>query len=128
VVYALVEGLAGVVDCDTAFEKATVAPRWEAAGVDSALVRVVYPSSRGYVAYRYHHDPEYSRVRIELTGSGHSCRVHCLLPKEAMRAASVEIDGESADFKMTRIEESKYVDVDMDITGVRQVDIEYETR
>lgn len=128
VVYALVEGLAGVVDRDTAFEKATVAPRWEAAGVDSALVRVVYPSSRGYVAYRYHHDPEYSRVRIELTGSGHSCRVHCLLPKEAMRAASVEIDGESADFKMTRIEESKYVDVDMDITGVRQVDIEYETR
>ncbi len=128
VVYALVEGLAGVVDRDTAFAEASVAPRWEAAGVDSALVRVAYPSSRGYVAYRYHHDQERRRVGIELTGSGDSCLVHCLLPKEVVRVTSVEIDGRSASFKMSKIEQSKYVDIEVGVTGVRLVDIEYELR
>lgn len=45
IVYALVEGLAGVVDRDVAYRTAGVAPRWPAAETDEAKVVVHYPAS-----------------------------------------------------------------------------------
>src|SRR3989304_2415584 len=65
-VYALVEGLAGVVDGDTAYRKVNFSPRWLAAGVDKAEAIIHYPASDGYVAYRYSLDAINSFLNIEL--------------------------------------------------------------
>lgn len=78
VVYALIEGLAGVVDATTAFENPVISPRWEAADETEAEVCVHYPASDGYVAYRYRKEAD--RVRIELTGSGQNGVLRVLLP------------------------------------------------
>ncbi|HEY0867057.1 MAG TPA: hypothetical protein VGE01_06760, partial [Fimbriimonas sp.] len=80
VVYALVEGLAGVVDKATAFDRVELSPRWSAAGEDEADVTVHYPASDGYVSYRYRHDPGAKTIRIELTGSGEGGELSVLLP------------------------------------------------
>ncbi len=110
VVYALVEGLAGVVDAATMYERARLAPRWAAAGVDRANATVTYPASGGYVAYRYRHDGRRKRLRLAVTGSGEECRCHVLLPPGARRATGVRVGGRPVAFRTTRVEKSRYAD------------------
>lgn len=86
VVYALVEGLAGVRDLDTAFDLAEVSPRWLAAGTHSADACIHYPASDGYVAYRFEHDSAGKTIRLNLTGSGEDFQVRLLLPDGASHA------------------------------------------
>jgi hypothetical protein len=124
-VYALVEGLAGVVDGDTAFRKVNFAPRWLAAGVDRAEATIHYPASDGYVAYRYSHDAENSLINIELTGSGEACACHILLPEGASKGKRVTADGEAVVFTQNSVEGSKYVDFHLSLNGVRRIKIEY---
>ena len=52
VIYALIEGLAGVKDDGVAFSRARLAPRWEAAGVRKTEATVKYPAS-DHLAYLY---------------------------------------------------------------------------
>jgi hypothetical protein len=82
VLYALVEGLAGVVDSATEFERALIAPRWAATEEDKAEVAVVYPASRGYVAYNYAHDVASKTITLDVTGSGNNADLHVLLPQK----------------------------------------------
>jgi hypothetical protein len=51
--YALVEGLAGVKDNYKQFRKISLTPRWEAAGVKKADVEIEYPASGQRVSYSY---------------------------------------------------------------------------
>ena len=51
--YALVEGLAGVTDLESGFRKVRLSPRWREAGVDRAEVEVSYGASGRKIAYRY---------------------------------------------------------------------------
>ncbi len=99
VVYALVEGLAGVVDRGVAFSTAAVEPRWPAAGTNEAAVTVVYPESSGYAAYRYAHDAAAHTIRLQLTGSGDAFPCHVLLPEGATEATAVTCDGKPLDFR-----------------------------
>ena len=54
--WALVEGLAGVVDDGRGFDQLTLSPRWAAAGVDEAEVAVGYAASGAGVGYSFRHD------------------------------------------------------------------------
>ncbi len=125
VVYALVEGLAGVVDRGAAFAVAAVAPRWTAAGRDSADVSICYPESRGYAAYRYRHGARGKRILLDLTGSGGRFQCHVLLPEGARGAASVTCDGAGVPFENKAVESSRYVDFELQGVGARSVVIEY---
>jgi hypothetical protein len=111
IVYALVEGLAGVVDRDVAYRRATVAPRWPSAGTSEARVVVHYPASDGYVAYEYRHDAVARTILLRLTGSGETADVHALLPAGVAAAKAVAVDdGGVVAFATSRIEQSAYAD------------------
>jgi hypothetical protein len=127
VVYALIEGLAGVVDSGVAYDRVALSPRWTAAGIDQADVVVHYPDSTGYAAYRYRHDPQNATITIELTGSGETCACHVLLPAEAGQVLSVRAGDEPLDFACTQVEHSRYVDFMLSLAGPRHVTIHYAT-
>lgn len=108
VVYALIEGLAGVVDKATTFETVELSPRWESAGVGEVEVCVTYPASGGYLAYRYRASE--NEIWLESTGSGTSCAVHLLLPSRGLEIHSVNCNGVPCKFTRQDIGDSSYLD------------------
>lgn len=125
VVYALVEGLAGVVDRDVTYRVAEVAPRWPSAGTNEAKVTIHYPASDGYVTYDYRHDPEAREIVLTLTGSGERADCHLLLPAGVEAAAAVTDGGAPVDFAMSRLESSAYADFTLALPGPREVRVRY---
>jgi hypothetical protein len=131
IVYALVEGLAGVVDRDLAYRRALVAPRWPAAGTKAARVVVHYPASDGYVAYDYRHDPARREIRLTVTGSGETADCHVLLPAGANAATAVaSTDGPGGvaapvAFTTSRVEQSAYADFTLALARPRELTIRY---
>jgi hypothetical protein len=126
VVYALIEGLAGVKDLGTALEEALLAPRWAAGRVDAASATVTYPASGGYVAYRYRHDPPGKALKLTVTASGHACRCHVLLPAGRQGVRSVLTDGQAVPFSVSAVEQSFYADFELEASSPRQVTIVYD--
>ena len=116
VTYALVEGLAGVVDEATTFQYALVAPRWLAADIDTARVTVAYPASGGYVGYRYEHDSVSRQIVLAVTGSGSEVNCHVLLPPYAQNI-SVVANGAEVASQTSTIEQSHYVDFKLTLPG-----------
>jgi hypothetical protein len=126
VVYALVEGLAGVKDLGTAFDDALLAPRWTAGRVQAAAATITYPASGGYVAYRYRHDPAGRTLNLTVTASGHICRFHVLLPQGHQGVRSVAADGQAVPCSVSAVEESFYADFELDASSPREVTIAYD--
>jgi hypothetical protein len=126
IVYALVEGIAGIVDRDVAYRTAGVAPRWAAAGTSGARAVVHYPASDGYVGYDYRHDPARREIALTVTGSGERAQCHVLLPPGAV-AASAVVDGagQPVAFTTVRVESSTYADFPLELTRPRTVRIGY---
>ncbi len=112
--YALIEGLAGISDRWCGFARARIAPRWLAAEVDEARAQATYAASGAQVGYRFRHAG--GRVRIDLWGADSDVAFHVLLPQDA-EAAAVRLDGRDVAFTNTRVESSRYVDFDV---GIRQ--------
>jgi hypothetical protein len=125
VVYALVEGLAGVVDADVAYRRAAISPRWPAAGTLAAKVVAHYPASDGYVAYDYRHDPAARAIALTLTGSGERARCHVLLPAGVPVATAVSEGGRALAFETSRVESSVYADFDVPLAGATDVVVRY---
>ena len=131
IVYALVEGLAGVVDRDVAYRTASVAPRWPAAGTNEARVVVHYPASDGYVAYDYRHDPAKREIVLRVTGSGDTALCHVLLPAGGVAAGVVwgdagpEAPGAPVAFTTSRVEQSEYADFTLPLAPPRSVRVRY---
>ena len=104
------EGLAGIRDEHKLFERARVAPRWAAAGVDAAKVTMGYAASGAGVEYEYRATPN----RITLRFRGTHCRgarFHVLLPRNAC-PAEVRINATPIAFQATSVRHSAYVDCD----------------
>ena len=125
---ALVEGLAGVNNDGLGFSEVTLSPRWTSASVDSANVTVTFPASKGYVAYRYRHQPERKLIELQLTGSGSVVRGHLLLPKGVSSVRGVTVNGRRLDFGISKIEDSRYLDFNLLLPLVQMVEISYENR
>jgi hypothetical protein len=122
VMYALTEGLAGVVDSGVAFDKAHVCPRWAVRGETSATVVVHYPASGGYVAYEYNQNDD--GIRLRLTGSMEECRVELPLPGQK-RPLSVTVNDKSVDFAVEQPGEWAYVVLDLAFSGLAEVRISF---
>ncbi len=122
-VYALVEGLAGVVDTDHLFKQVRLSPRWAAAGVDAARVRAAYGASDACCEYTYEHDPGARHIRCLVAGP-ERVRLHLLLP-HGERAARVQLNGKSVPFRRVRVEESSYVDLPLRARKPAEVTITY---
>ncbi len=113
--YAFIEGLAGVEDKYYLFRKITLSPRWPAADVSKAEVRVLYEASGSYIKYEYELKNREILIKIESPGS--EIEFHVLLPKRT-EAASVLIDNKPAGFESKRIRNSLYVDFNAKISNL----------
>ncbi|MDP8241244.1 MAG: hypothetical protein P9X24_19320 [Candidatus Hatepunaea meridiana] len=119
--YALIEGLAGIEDKFKQFKKVKLSPRWYAAGIDRAEVRVGYEASGVSFGYLYLVKDDCILLEVE----GNDCEVwfHTLTP-DGFEAKGVEVDGKDVDFKNVKVGESWYVDFNTILKNDAQVRIE----
>ncbi len=89
--YALMEGLAGVVDQQRLFGRVRLAPRWIAAGQKEAHVLCGYGASGASISYTYDHTAATRTITLEVEGRA-SLDLHVLLPA-GMRAHRVTCNG-----------------------------------
>ena len=112
--WALTEGLAGIVDRGCGFDRADVSPRWPAAEVEEAEVTIGYASSGRGIRYQVRERAD--RVLLSAGAGGADIHFHVLLPRGA-RARSVRRGGQGLEFRTVTVEESTYVDFDDRIDG-----------
>ncbi|MCF8224996.1 MAG: hypothetical protein K9J30_03870 [Bacteroidales bacterium] len=123
VIYAVLEGLAGMNDTGTAFSKATLSPRWEAAGVDEVTATAKYEASGGYITYKYQKFSN-GRYRILFTGNAEHTEVRMLLPK-GKNIVNVIKNGEALLSAGTeKIESSTYLVQSFEGAGPHEIEIE----
>ena len=108
VLYALMEGLAGVRDQDTAFRAVRLSPRWSASEARNVTVTTRYAASTGYVHYRFQHDPLQKRISINATGTAAKCQLRVLLPAGAQAVDEASIDSKAATAGIDRVGDSTY--------------------
>jgi hypothetical protein len=122
--FALFEGLAGIVDEGKLFRQVHIAPRWIAAQRPEATARAVYGSSGASFEYSFTHDVSAKIIELTLTGNA-AAHLHVLLPR-GMKATEVTAGKKKPKFHNAKVEESPYVDVDVDVTTSVVVIIRYQ--
>jgi hypothetical protein len=121
--YALMEGLAGIVDLGTLFRRVRLSPRWVAAGIDEAEVEAVYGASGASLAYHYRHHAARSVISIDVCGKADAL-VHVLVPTGS-RIKSVQVNGRRVPARPVRVEESTYADAVVTIRDAARIDVTY---
>jgi hypothetical protein len=144
--WALTEGLAGIEDMFKRFEKVRISPRWLAAGVTEAQVRVEYPQctgaqghkgtgaqghegtgaqghkgTGGYVGYEY----SCSEERVELTVEGNAEAEFHVLVGEESRVQEVVMEGVPVSFEVEMVEQSRYVNFSVKIRDRAHIRINF---
>jgi hypothetical protein len=119
--WALIEGLAGVVDRGRALDAVRLAPRWPAAGITDATVSVGYAASGASLAYDYHRTP--GRITIDVDAAGCSIDWHVLLPA-GQRATRASCDGLEVPVDNVSVEQSPYADGRCRAAGHVRIDID----
>lgn len=113
--YALIEGLAGIQDQSTLFKKVKLSPRWSAAGIKCAEVQVRYAASGTFFGYSYVLKPDSFALGVRTKNS--SADFHVLLP-EGREVNSVMMSGQRLKYNQTKIRQSRYVDFSAQVKGV----------
>lgn len=121
--YALIEGLAGVVDLGILFRRLRLSPRWIAAGRNEARVSCAYGPSGTSVGYTYEHRPGERTFDLEISAQG-TVNLHLLLP-QGSKATSVRVDGRKVTFTNSRVETSRYVDATFPVRKSCGVRVQY---
>jgi hypothetical protein len=121
--YALVEGLAGIVDQHKLFERVRLSPRWIAAGRNEASACASYGASGASFEYTYDHNEAARTIVLNLHGNA-SVQLHVLLPG-GTKATQVSINGRKARFVNTRVEQSSYVDAGVNLKKNSVITIHY---
>ncbi len=117
VVYALLEGLAGVKDKGVAMDTVEIAPRWVAAGEAEVEAVVHLPASDAYAAYHFKHNKPEARLELTATGNALQRRYRVLLP-EGYERAEVSKDGKAYPYQTERMEAARYAVFDSAGGGV----------
>jgi len=105
--YALMEGLAGIEDESTLYRHVRAALRWGCTGESAARVTARYGASDGYFAYRWRRVAAADEIAIDFTGSGEQARFHVLMP-QGSEAKFVTSGGQPVPFEKITIEASAY--------------------
>lgn len=122
VTYALLEGLAGVKDTATMFEKVKVSPRWEASGEKEVFVTVKYEASGGYISYQYKFSG--NKLNLTYTGTGTQADWEILLPQNR-KPTALRVNGNSKSLIINRIESSEYLVFSVDNLGVSRIEVDF---
>jgi len=110
--YGFLEGLAGVEDRLKLFQRVRVSPRWLAAEVDQADVRVSYRASDAVFGYAF--QQKEGHVLLDIQSPASKVAFHVLLPEDS-EADSVSIGRKDVEFINLRRGDSSYVDFTADI-------------
>jgi hypothetical protein len=122
--YALVEGLAGVVDTSSLFRDVRLSPRWAAAGCAEVTCAVSYAASGAGLAYDYRHDEGKRLVSLGIRAKA-NVDLHLLLPPGA-RALSLRVNGRLLRHTQGNIEGSRYIDARFPVRGKAAIAVSYE--
>lgn len=122
--YALIEGLAGVEDIHKLYQRVRLSPRWIAAGRDEADVCCVYGASGASFQYLYSRSPSSRTIELEITGKA-DVQLHLLLPKGSS-ATEARVNGKKVKFVNTKIESSTYVDSMFPLKKKCNIEIRYQ--
>jgi len=118
--YALIQGLAGVEDKHKLFEKAQISPRWLAAEILEAEVQVCYENTNASIGYNIKYKED--TVQLEITCLQSELFFHVLLPDNST-VKNVKINGKDVNFSIASIEKSKYVDFEGRVEGGAEIKI-----
>ncbi|MGE5357482.1 MAG: hypothetical protein ACM3NQ_00580 [Bacteroidales bacterium] len=118
--WALVEGLAGVVDRGRTFDRVRLSPRWLAADVHEADVSVGYECSNRSVRYEYRATT--GSIAMEVTAEHAAIDFHVLLPEGAL-PISVTRDGTAVPFSFVKVENSGYAEFACSVNGLARFEI-----
>jgi hypothetical protein len=118
--FALFEGLAGVEDRLKLFQAAKLSPRWTAAGVREAEVRMCYANSGAEIGYSYRIKDD--GLYLEIESSKSELAFHVLLPRHST-ALSVLINSAEIEFESSQVEKSYYVDFCISVSGKTSIKI-----
>ncbi len=105
---ALIEGLAGVKDNRSQFKKVELAPRWLAAGKDSADVTIKYGPTGASIAYTYLHKPVQKKIQVTVKGNVEDGTARILLPVKGLRAIAL-VNEKKVSTTIDHVNESRYV-------------------
>ena len=108
--WALVEGLAGIRDNLKEFRNIRLSPRWEAAGVNKAEVRIEYPASGARAGYRYNRTE--SEILLEIEGNPETVEIELLVPEGKAVVSAVAGGADIIDTKKSR-DDNKYFNCTM---------------
>jgi hypothetical protein len=116
--YALMEGLAGIQDQDKLFQRIRLAPRWPAAGVTEVEARAQYAASGIGCGYRYSLGED--SLSLELETQEAEVDAHILLPQSS-RLISARVDGQDVSVQESRVRESVYADLKTRVMGNQKI-------
>ncbi|MFC2084718.1 hypothetical protein ACFLS9_06650 [Bacteroidota bacterium] len=119
--YALVEGLAGVEDIEKLFQKVKLSPRWIAAGINSAEVQINYGSSGSSIGYNFSNKKNYLQVEVFCNKS--DILFHILLPEKSI-VKKTTMENKVIPHKLNDIGESRYVDFRQTVADRAKIKIE----
>ena len=106
--YAFMEGLAGIMDESKLFQKVKLSPRWIVTEEKDVEVRVEYDTTRAFFGYKYFIDEDKKIISIKPEGSYKEIVYHILLPK-GTEAIEVSEGENQIKFSNEAIEKSIYV-------------------
>lgn len=116
--YALVEGLAGVVDIQKGFEKLRLSPRWCAAGVNKSEVKIRYAASGSSVSYSFNVLED--RIIMEIEAASAEIDFHVLIP-EKHTVTGIVVSGNHVHYRDIIIEQSHYVDFTSSVKKIASI-------
>ncbi|NLP12250.1 hypothetical protein GX408_17765 [bacterium] len=105
--YALIEGLAGVVDRQKSLRKITLCPRWPSAGVAEARIHLHYPASDAFFGYDYRLTG--SQLLLDVNTHGSDIQFHIQLPAGKW-VRQVLCRDRRVPFHQSKVEATPYVD------------------
>lgn len=111
--YALIEGLAGVVDLGRTWSRVRLSPRWPAAGIEQARVTIGYPASGKSLEYDVSWQP--SQITLTVWGTT-DADVHLLLPDD-VAVRDIRSSGKTLAHQTEHVEQSPYVNFRASISG-----------
>ncbi len=119
--YAFLEGLVGVEDRMSMMQNVQLSPRWVAAEMAEAEVRVEYQCSAANLGYTFWHKKDL--ICLDVRTSQSKILFHVLVPKD-FEGKSVSVGGKDIEFQNRLIEKSPYVDFCAEVLGESSIKIQ----
>jgi len=120
--YAFVEGLAGIEDKLNRFGKVKLSPRWLAAGISECEIITGYKASETKFSYIYTFTAD--SLSLEIKCGNSLIDFHVLIPS-GIEVKGVKVNGLRSDFHTNFVEKSKYVDFVSNIYDISDIVIEF---